>query len=886
MCDNLGRRRRGDFDALAGTDEATTFDVGQGDAPFSSTAWSDKLQQLHAKEEALSAFEEVTEETRLAWRDAAERRYRGTPTKRKTTPKPTRPRPRPRRLLETPLRQSSRDAAPTWYLTHENLCEDITLDLEGALRFFRDLTFANFLSSRDTAGDADADGDVDVDADLVDADEAKRVHDDWTRLMASADDALRRAYELRGKIAAAVDLIAATDKIDPSGIRAAIERARAAGAPPLTVQAAESKLADLEAEIAAFIRHRRAGESLLPAKEELDWRGSTLWYDEGNELGRGSLGTAVYAGVYDEAAGSSSVVRRPAAIKRIPLPPGERGQSVRALVEREVALHRHLNQNSNRVTFLLGTHMDGTDAVFTAMERCGESLAQWLRDAPGGRVTNLSPGDRLGAAEALTAAVADVHAAGVTHNDIKPDNCLRAASGEFKLADLGLGVRLKNADRGKDDQYSMTTFAGYGVNVQLQGRPPEVLQGLSLTSAVDVWSLGNLIFTVFTGSSSPYRDEDVSARGDGKRGKGSGGGGGGGGGGGEAGLQGLYENQRIIRGNFSLRALETSKLPRHTVAAARQVLHDMLQPDPADRPTAAQVLAHPMFWSPERAVEKIRSVHDEKLIPLHRAGSRALTPEEEMDLVASAVEARLHGKGTKSGGRSKAEDARVERESARVRALASRLSGWKDLVIPELLDRVTKHNIKRTYAAASPEQLQRAKDEAREATEQAAAAKGDGTRRKGRKRGGSLARRRRAGTGTARVRAHPSRSVSIRAKHPRASRSAAGAFRHGARVGFRGNASAPIGRGGRVGRREARRRGVRRAHLPGASPVGARVAHPRGTRGGGYVRGRVAEAIKTPGDSRGRGGVCTRARKVQIRISLDVSPRPSAGRPRPFFHIL
>ena len=109
-----------------------------------------------------------------------------------------------------------------------------------------------------------------------------------------------------------------------------------------------------------------------------------------------------------------------------------------------------------------------------------------------------------------------------------------------------------------------------------------------------------------------------------------------------------------------------------------------------------------------------------------------------MDLVASAVEARLHGKGTKSGGRSKAEDARVERESARVRALASRLSGWKDLVIPELLDRVTKHNIKRTYAAASPEQLQRAKDEAREATEQAAAAKGDGTRRKGRKRGGSL----------------------------------------------------------------------------------------------------------------------------------------------------
>jgi serine/threonine protein kinase len=71
-------------------------------------------------------------------------------------------------------------------------------------------------------------------------------------------------------------------------------------------------------------------------------------------------------------------------------------------------------------------------------------------------------------------------------------------SGEFKLADLGLGVRMKEADRGSDNQYSMTTFAGYGVNVQMQGRPPEVLQGDALTSAVDVWSLGCLIYSVFT----------------------------------------------------------------------------------------------------------------------------------------------------------------------------------------------------------------------------------------------------------------------------------------------------------------------------------------------------------------------------------------------------
>ena len=299
--------------------------------------------------------------------------------------------------------------APTWTLTHENLSEALEMDLARTLDFLKDLSFLR---------------DVDVDGEKAKRRVSTTTHEPGARGLVpegrhadvrrvdarerDADAALRRARLLRGKIAAAVDLIAATDKIDPSGIRAAIERARAAGAPPLTVQAAESKLADLEAEIAAFIRHRRAGESLLPPPKK-SWTGAGrhIWYDEGNELGRGSLGTAVYAGVYDEAAGSSSVVRRPAAIKRIPLPPGERGQSVRALVEREVALHRHLNQNSNRVTFLLGTHMDGTDAVFTAMERCGESLAQCSAVRPGGRRQPAARRARRRGG-ALTAAVADV----------------------------------------------------------------------------------------------------------------------------------------------------------------------------------------------------------------------------------------------------------------------------------------------------------------------------------------------------------------------------------------------------------------------------------------------------------------------------------------------
>jgi hypothetical protein len=190
----------------------------------------------------------------------------------------------------------------------------------------------------------------------------------------------------------------------------------------------------------------------------------------------------------------------------------------------------------------------------------------------------------------------------------------------------------------------------------------------------------------------------------------------------------------------------------------------MLQPDPADRPTAAEVLAHPVFWSPETALEKIREVHDKRRVPLRERGGHALTADEELALIADGAlgalgeEERLHQNGgdptkgsdgdpskpprssprsrTTKGGASAPPRSKAEKDAARLVSLASRLHGWKDLVIPELLERVTKFNIKRQYQAGS-DQLQRAKDEAREASLAAKEAEGRGGthRAKGRRRG-------------------------------------------------------------------------------------------------------------------------------------------------------
>ena len=72
-----------------------------------------------------------------------------------------------------------------------------------------------------------------------------------------------------------------------------VEEARSGGAPAMVVNAAAAKLAELENEIAAFIKHRRTDKQLLPPPQR-GWvsAGRHIWYDESEELGRGSLAGA------------------------------------------------------------------------------------------------------------------------------------------------------------------------------------------------------------------------------------------------------------------------------------------------------------------------------------------------------------------------------------------------------------------------------------------------------------------------------------------------------------------------------------------------------------------------------------------------------------------
>jgi serine/threonine protein kinase len=490
---------------------------------------------------------------------------------------------------------------------------------------------------------------------------------------------------------AARDLLLAAEDVDPVKLREKIKLAVDAGVDENIILSAETKLENLERQIQAFIRAHRITDSLLPAPtsgNESDsdrWvnAGQHIWYNEAEILGRGSLGTVVFKGYYDEGAGNR-VVRRDAAIKRIPLPPGERGDNMKSLIEREIAIHKHLNQRSNRVTHILGSKLNvdrGDGAIYTAMELCGESLATWLRNAGAkGGAPAIPHSDRMDAVRQLANAVEDVHLAGVTHNDIKADNCLRSIDGEFKLADLGLGVRIKDANKATDgNTYSLTTFEGYGVNIGLQGRPPEVLLNAPLTPKVDVWSFGCLMYTIMTGLQSPYKQErkvenrdkssqeqlDLNA---------------------STALDVGFENQRIVKGKFSLQAIETAKLPAHTTVAARELLHRMLDPDPKERPTASEVCEHPVMWDVEECMEAVREIYDRRIV-------NSLTEQEEADLMQNVWSGR----------------------SGQAERAAQAIRNWKSIVVPSLLVRAEKY-VQRTAS------MQQSWEEARAAKAAAAAA--------------------------------------------------------------------------------------------------------------------------------------------------------------------
>jgi len=278
--------------------------------------------------------------------------------------------------------------------------------------------------------------------------------------------------------------------------------------------------------------------------------------------------------------------------------------------------------------------------VYLALERAAMTLGDWIEITHGDQTTSadaaarrssigsrptlrcgvqtLSVAQPLASAEAAGEAVAVqrptanalklvaqicaglryLHEHGICHGDLKPSNVLLSDCGVPKLADFGLSVGPSSANLAGGSATSARVGLGSRGWVA-----PEILRPLLGEGALshnrlamehtveanidskpaDIFSLGCIIHAAVTGA-LPFPGGALEI---------------------ELNIANGVEPQLLPPSARASASLSTWR-----AAEFRQLLTSMLAPSAADRPEAAQVLGHPLFWSAQRRLQLLLDVSD------------------------------------------------------------------------------------------------------------------------------------------------------------------------------------------------------------------------------------------------------------------------------------
>jgi serine/threonine protein kinase len=296
-------------------------------------------------------------------------------------------------------------------------------------------------------------------------------------------------------------------------------------------------------------------------------------------LGYGSGGTVVYEG---------SLGGRKVAVKRML-------NDFFDVAQQEISLLLAADEHPHIVRYY--AHEQDDQFVYLALGYCVQTLADRICEPDGAsKQAPLTGREALVIARGITEGVVALHAFSIVHRDLKPQNVLLAADGSVKISDMGLARRTNpdsdsfSTDRGAGsvgwqapEQMAFTAAKQphqepplpEGEVAALPAAPPR------LTRHVDLFALGCLLFYTLTSGEHPFGPA-------------------------------LSRPLRIARGEHDLSSLTKPNRAADALAlerryAARGIVGRLIATEPSQRPAAATVKKHPLFWS---ATEQLAFLSD------------------------------------------------------------------------------------------------------------------------------------------------------------------------------------------------------------------------------------------------------------------------------------
>jgi len=248
---------------------------------------------------------------------------------------------------------------------------------------------------------------------------------------------------------------------------------------------------------------------------------------------------------------------------------------------------------SNFVVTFFESFVEGL-VVYMLMEKCDDTLLEAL-----GGLEEVTEEAYRPIFAGMLSGLADIHAAGVVHRDVKPDNFMCSGAGAervVKLCDFGLARAMVHANRSDLS----------GVNGTAPFLAPEMVKGVRYGAKVDVWSVGVIAYLLLYGH-FPYMPLVWRAS----------------------------EMKRAIRDGCPgpvyaprIRGKADPALADAISIEAEGLVGKLLARAPRDRPTAAEASEHEFFERPE-ADEALPSLLPMLLSAEHCGGFEQPREKEE-----------------------------------------------------------------------------------------------------------------------------------------------------------------------------------------------------------------------------------------------------------------